>query len=403
MKFGTLEYHPLTLLRKDPTNFEDDQCELRKNVLLGESLLEVENIPIKRDKMLMFQGDKPKLLFCITMLNESYHKLLQSLAGIYRAYYELCAIDESYKDKCQVFILSDGYDNLSEEFLMKCESAGIFDEMKTKGYRKVKIEPGTNEKKHYYKELVFINKKNMTEGRKEYASQNLLHCFSKKMSYSDFLLAYSNDELDTFKIHNKSVFDFLLTSNGMKNSKSRTVYHLSMPVHFCIKHRNQGKIESYKWFIRGFCDALNPEYIQMIDVGSIPLRNSISKIIMHMETFPNVGGACGEIECLLSKKREDGSKTSFIESVILRSQYVEYKLSHYIDKSVESMFGFVSVLPGAFSTYRWECINGKPVEEFLKGVRDDFDNSRDFLSCAVANRYLAEDRIMCLEIIAKEN
>lgn len=54
------------------------------------------------------------------------------------------------------------------------------------------------------------------------------------------------------------------------------------------------------------------------------------------------------------------------------AQYVEYKLSHYLDKAVETMFGFVSVLPGAFSLFRWQCINGEPIERFLKGAADEF-------------------------------
>lgn len=41
---------------------------------------------------------------------------------------------------------------------------------------------------------------------------------------------------------------------------------------------------------------MNPKYTQMIDVGSIPCWNSVSYIIMQMETIKQVGAACGEIE-----------------------------------------------------------------------------------------------------------
>ena len=75
---------------------------------------------------------------------------------------------------------------------------------------------------------------------------------------------------------------------------------------------------------------------------------------MHMEAFPQVGGAGGEIECILLEKKPDGKAISFVESVLLRAQYVEYKVSHYLDKATESLFGFISVLPGAFSTFRWK-------------------------------------------------
>ena len=131
--------------------------------------------------------------------------------------------------------------------------------------------------------------------------------------------------------------------------------------------------------------------------------NSISQIIMHMELIPEVGGACGEIECIVEEKKPDGSPITFMESVFLRAQYVEYKLSHYLDKATETIFGFVSVLPGAFSTFRWECIKGAPLAAFLKGARDEFGDLTKIMSCSDANKYLAEDRIMCLEIIAQKN
>ena len=50
----------------------------------------------------------------------------------------------------------------------------------------------------------------------------------------------------------------------------------------------------------------------------------------------------------------------------MKGQYVEYKLSHYLDKAYETLFGFVSVLPGAFSLFRFDAIKGKPMNEFFK-------------------------------------
>jgi len=213
----------------------------------------------------------------------------------------------------------------------------------------------------------------------------------------------SVDERNGFSIDKFSIYDFLLGSSIPGKVKKRIFYHIPMDIHFCIKHNNQGKIESHKWFFKGFCEYMNPTFAQIIDCGSIPLWNSISHIIMHMEKFKNVGGACGEIECILPEKKEDGQDISFVESVILRSQYVEYKLSHYLDKATETFFGFVSVLPGAFSTFRWEAVHGKPLDEFLRGAKDEFGDINKIMHCAVTNKYLAEDRIMCLEIVAKKN
>ena len=257
--------------------------------------------------------------------------------------------------------------------------------------------------KHYFKQLKFINPKNMNKRQRIYGTYNVIHWFSKLVKFPDMLNVLNEDEKYLLKVDDHLVNDFIVGNSSANKSKNKHFYHLQLPLHFAIKHRNQGKIESYKWFFKGFWDYMNPQYTQMIDVGSIPCWYSISTLIMHMETFKQVGGVWGEIECLIPPVKEDGTPVSFAESVILRAQYVEYKLSHYLDKALESVFGFVSVLPGAFSAYRWECINGQPINEFLKGVRDEFDDTNYILPCSEANKYLAEDRIMCLEILAKKD
>lgn len=193
--------------------------------------------------------------------------------------------------------------------------------------------------------------------------------------------------------------------------------HFTLPdinFFFCAKHENVGKIESHLWFFKGFCAYIDPEYCQMIDIGTIPLRNSISKIFKRMEANPKIGGACGEIQVfeptdkelgypkeLTGKKGKKYTKNKRnpcqrLESwVICLAQYAEYKLSHYIDKSFESVCGYVSVLPGAFSTFRWEAIKGDPLREFFRGLKSDEHTAKQ------ANMFLAEDRVMCLEILRK--
>lgn len=80
---------------------------------------------------------------------------------------------------------------------------------------------------------------------------------------------------------------------------------------------------------------------------------------------------------------------------IITAQYLEYKISHYLDKSFESMLGFVSVLPGAFCTFRWKAIEGDPLKSFFHGMAKESHTAKE------ANMFLAEDRIMCIEILKK--
>jgi hypothetical protein len=53
------------------------------------------------------------------MYNEPFELLMQTLAGVFRTYYELCEMDASFKDRVHLFIIADGYEQLSEEFLTR--------------------------------------------------------------------------------------------------------------------------------------------------------------------------------------------------------------------------------------------------------------------------------------------
>ena len=100
---------------------------------------------------------------------------------------------------------------------------------------------------------------------------------------------------------------------------------------------------------------MNPVYAQVIDCGSIPLWNSISRIVKYLDKNRKTGAATGEIEVILPDKNiETGQDYTWSQSILLKSQYVEYKTACYFDKAMESLFSFVSVLPGAFATFRWE-------------------------------------------------
>lgn len=209
--------------------------------------------------------EKPLLLVCITMYNETFKQLLETLAGVYRAYYELVGIDESFKDKMHVMIIADGYEHLDEDFLMRCEHAGLYNEFKTKKYRTVIAPAGAQEPKHVFRELRFINKDNMNDKMRIYGTNNIMHCFSRLTKFPEFLNALTRDEINSFHIDRYGIYDFVIGDDDIGMVKRKKYFHLPLPIHFGIKHRNQGKIESHKWFFKGFCEYMDPKYCQILD------------------------------------------------------------------------------------------------------------------------------------------
>lgn len=97
----------------------------------------------------------------------------------------------------------------------------------------------------------------------------------------------------------------------------------------------------------------------MLDIGTIPLPDSISWMTFYMneKCNKNVGGVAGEIETFYPDNERGASKWDKFENYSLfLAQYIEYKLSHFTEKAFESCFGFISVLPGAFSMFWWKAI-----------------------------------------------
>ncbi|KAJ3168620.1 Chitin synthase, class 2 [Geranomyces variabilis] len=163
-----------------------------------------------------------------------------------------------------------------------------------------------------------------------------------------------------------------------------------MQVIFVLKEKNAKKINSHRWFFNAICDVLQPEVTFLLDVGTVPSKNSFYSLYRAFERAPNVGGACGEI------KAELGSGWRNLINPLVATQNFEYKMSNILDKPLESVFGYISVLPGAFSAYRYKALQGAPLDTYFRG--EEMHGGADIFA---ANMYLAEDRILCFELVTK--
>ncbi|KAF8516437.1 glycosyltransferase family 2 protein [Hysterangium stoloniferum] len=165
---------------------------------------------------------------------------------------------------------------------------------------------------------------------------------------------------------------------------------------FCLKEKNQKKINSHRWFFNAFGQVLQPNVCVLLDVGTMPGPTSIYHLWKAFDINSNVGGACGEIVALKGKYGMN------LLNPLVAAQNFEYKMSNILDKPLESVFGYITVLPGAFSAYRFialqnDALGEGPLQKYFLGETMHGAGADIF----TANMYLAEDRILCWELVSK--
>lgn len=76
----------------------------------------------------------------------------------------------------------------------------------------------------------------------------------------------------------------------------------------------------------------------LLDVGTRPSGNSIYHLWKAFDKNSSIGGACGEITV------DTGRGCGNLLNVLVAAQNFEYKMSNILDKPLESVFGYISVL-----------------------------------------------------------
>lgn len=284
-----------------------------------------------------------ELFICVTMYNENEIDFTRTMHGIMRNITHFCSRNKSRtwgKDgwqKIVVCIIADGRQKVHPRTLNALAAMGVYQDGIAKNV---------------------VNQKEVTAHVYEYTSQVSLDSDLK------------------FKGAEKGI--------------------VPCQIIFCLKERNQKKLNSHRWFFNAFGRSLMPNVCILLDVGTKPAPTALYHLWKAFDQDSNVAGAAGEI------KAGKGKGWLGLLNPLVASQNFEYKMSNILDKPLESVFGYITVLPGALSAYRYYALQNDstghgPLSQYFKGEMLHGKDADVF----TANMYLAEDRILCWELVAK--
>ncbi|OAP60283.1 chitin synthase 1 [Fonsecaea erecta] len=284
-----------------------------------------------------------ELFICVTMYNEGEIEFTRTMHGIMRNISHFCSRTKSRtwgKDgwqKIVVCIIADGRQKVHPRTLNALAAMGVYQDGIAKN---------------------IVNQKEVTAHVYEYTTQ------------------VSLDETLKFKGAEKGIVPCQMI--------------------FCLKEQNKKKLNSHRWFFNAFGRALTPNVCILLDVGTKPDSKALYHLWKAFDQDSNVAGAAGEI------KADKGKGWMGLLNPLVASQNFEYKMSNILDKPLESVFGYITVLPGALSAYRYYALQNDPsghgpLSQYFKG---ETLHGRD-ADVFTANMYLAEDRILCWELVAK--
>ncbi|GBC10518.1 hypothetical protein RclHR1_00970019 [Rhizophagus clarus] len=339
-EFDTVRYTACTC---DPNDFQKEKYVLRQQI---------------------YNRNQIEIFIVITMYNEDAELFARTFYGVVKNIHELCKRErsrvwgsEGWK-KVVVCVVSDGFEEINKTTKAYLSAIGAFQE-------------GVVKKE--------VNKKPVTAHIFEYTSQLCLDPDMKPV--------------------------------GEK------VGFTPIQILFCLKEENTKKINSHRWFFNAFGRNLNPNVCILLDAGTKPGKNSIYHLWKAFDTNPYIGGACGEIVAMKGKHGKN------LLNPLVAAQNFEYKMSNILDKPLESVFGYITVLPGAFSAYRYVALANQkdpdtgeevgPLASYFMGEKlhaqkligpdGKIKDQEIKTGLFEANMYLAEDRILCFELISKRN
>jgi cellulose synthase/poly-beta-1,6-N-acetylglucosamine synthase-like glycosyltransferase len=160
-----------------------------------------------------------------------------------------------------------------------------------------------------------------------------------------------------------------------------------------VKGKNCGKLDSHWWYYRAFCPAIEPAYCFQMDVGTIPSGHALSELLNAFDQSPRIGAVASSIV---------PNRPASAWDALQCWQYMSFANSVLLEWPAESTVGFLSVVPGQLSAFRWDAISespdaGTPATE--QSRLDVYFKGLGSLTPQESMLYAAEDRVLCRELV----
>lgn len=154
---------------------------------------------------------------------------------------------------------------------------------------------------------------------------------------------------------------------------------------FCLKEKNQKRVNSQRWFMQAICEAINPKVCVTIDAGSIPNDNTLYNLWKPFQDDDTIASTT------TFSTPEVLFKHQPMKNPFVGFQQFEYTMNNCLCQPVDSLFGRKYAMNlGNIAAYRWPIVTDDPY-----GLVNLFPSESSMFSAPSifkANRMLAEDR-----------